>query len=51
MKETTTSSVPKLEGVREANEGAEGTWGDVIERKKGENDGSYFVGKVCGVLD
>ena len=46
MKETTTSSVPKLEGIREANEGADGTWGDVVEHKKNEDEEAYYVGKV-----
>jgi plasminogen activator inhibitor 1 RNA-binding protein len=51
MKENTTLSVPKLEGIREANEGADATWGDIVEHKKGEEEDAYFVGKVCGVLD
>jgi len=46
MKGTTTSVVPKLEGIREANEGAEATWGDVFEHKKGEDEDAYFVGKT-----
>jgi len=50
-KDTTTTSVPKLEGVREANEGAEGAWGDDVEHKKNEDDQAYFVGKVCSALD
>jgi len=44
MKDGTTSSVPKLEGVREANEGADDAWGDVVEHKKNEDDQAYFVG-------
>jgi plasminogen activator inhibitor 1 RNA-binding protein len=46
LKETTTSSVPQLEGIREANEGADGAWGDVVEHKKNEDEQAYFVGKV-----
>ncbi|KAI0257635.1 hypothetical protein BJV78DRAFT_1272579 [Lactifluus subvellereus] len=46
IKETTTSSIPKLEGVREANEGADDAWGDVIEHKRGEDDEAYYVGKT-----
>ena len=46
LKETTTSAVPKLEGIREANEGADGAWGDVVEHKKNEDEEAYFVGKV-----
>jgi plasminogen activator inhibitor 1 RNA-binding protein len=49
MKENTTSSVPKLEGVREANEGADDAWGDVVEHKKNEDDEAYYVGKVWWV--
>lgn len=44
LKDTTTASVPKLEGVREANEGADNVWGDVTEHKKNEDDVAYFVG-------
>lgn len=51
IKENTTSSVPKLEGVREANEGADDAWGDVVEHKKNEDDQAYYVGKVCWVRD
>ncbi|KAF8507175.1 hypothetical protein F5888DRAFT_1603475 [Russula emetica] len=46
LKETTTSSVPKLEGIREVNEGAEDAWGDVVEHKKNEDEDAYFVGKT-----
>jgi plasminogen activator inhibitor 1 RNA-binding protein len=46
LKETTTSSVPKLEGIREANEGADGAWNDVVEHKKNEDEDAYYVGKV-----
>jgi plasminogen activator inhibitor 1 RNA-binding protein len=46
MKENTTSSVPKLDGIREANEGADEAWGDVVEHKKNEDDQAYYVGKV-----
>jgi plasminogen activator inhibitor 1 RNA-binding protein len=51
MKDNTTTSVPKLEGVREANEGANDAWGDVVEHKKNEDDQAYYVGKVCWVRD
>jgi plasminogen activator inhibitor 1 RNA-binding protein len=47
MKDNATSSIPKLEVVREANEGADGAWGDVVEHKKNEDDQAYYVGKVC----
>ncbi|KAI9453998.1 hypothetical protein F5148DRAFT_448713 [Russula earlei] len=40
------SSIPKLEGVREANEGAEDAWGDVVEHKKNEDEQAYYVGKT-----
>jgi len=46
IKESTTLSVPKLEGVREANEGADDTWGDVIEHKRSEDEEAYYVGKT-----
>lgn len=46
LKETTTSTIPKLEGIREANEGADGDWDDVVKHKKNEDDQAYFVGKV-----
>jgi len=45
VKETTTTSVPKLEGIREANEGADNAWGDVVEHKRNDDDQAYFVGK------
>lgn len=47
QKETTTSAVPKLEDIREANEGADEAWGDVVEHKKNEDEEAYYVGKVC----
>jgi plasminogen activator inhibitor 1 RNA-binding protein len=52
LKETTNSSIPKLEGIRGANEGAEeDVWGNVVEHKNEEED-AYYVGKVCRrVLD
>lgn len=50
LKENTTPSVPKLEGIREANEGADNVWGDVTEHKKNEDEGAYYVGKVRWVL-
>lgn len=40
-----TSDIPKLEGVRGANEGAENTWGDVVEHKRNDDEQEYFVGK------
>jgi len=46
LKDDATSSIPKLEGIREANEGAEETWGDIVEHKKNEDDQAYFVGKT-----
>jgi plasminogen activator inhibitor 1 RNA-binding protein len=46
LKDTTTASVPKLEGIREANEGADGDWDDVVEHKKNEDEQAYYVGKV-----
>jgi plasminogen activator inhibitor 1 RNA-binding protein len=46
LKDTTTPTVPKLEGIREANEGADGAWNDVVEHKKNEDDQAYYVGKV-----
>jgi len=45
-KDTTESSIPKLEGVREANEGAEEAWGDIVEHKKNEDEEAYYVGKT-----
>jgi plasminogen activator inhibitor 1 RNA-binding protein len=51
LKDTTTTVVPKLEGVREANEGANDVWGDAVEHKKNEDDQAYYVGKVCWVRD
>jgi len=45
LKDNVTTSVPKLEGVREANEGADDVWGDIVERKKDEEGEAYFVGK------
>ncbi|KAF8216186.1 hypothetical protein K438DRAFT_1901859 [Mycena galopus ATCC 62051] len=39
------SAIPKLEGVRKANEGADGNiWKDVVALEKTEED-AYFVGK------
>lgn len=47
QKETTASSIPKLEGIRGANEGAEDeVWANVVEHKKNEEEDAYFVGKV-----
>lgn len=46
MKENEAASVPKLESVREANDGADDTWGDIVEHKRNEEEEAYFVGKV-----
>ncbi|KAJ7619075.1 hypothetical protein DFH06DRAFT_1341959 [Mycena polygramma] len=44
-KEKESSVVPKLEGVRQANEGADANiWKDVVALEKSEED-AYFVGK------
>jgi hypothetical protein len=52
LRETTTSSIPKLEGIRGANEGDEEVWGNVTEHKRNEDEEAYFVGKVRSwVLD
>lgn len=52
LKETTTSSIPKLEGIRGANEGDEEVWGNVVEQKRNEDEEAYYVGKVrCRILD
>lgn len=49
-KESEASLVPKLEGIRKANEGADDSiWKDVVALKKGEED-AYFAGKVCVTL-
>ncbi|KAJ7925832.1 hypothetical protein B0H13DRAFT_1862660 [Mycena leptocephala] len=45
QKEKESSVVPKLEGVRKANEGADANiWKDVVALEKSEED-AYFVGK------
>ncbi|KAJ7487651.1 hypothetical protein B0H11DRAFT_1103762 [Mycena galericulata] len=45
QKEKESSVVPKLEGIRKANEGADANiWKDVVALEKGEED-AYFVGK------
>lgn len=45
-KEKESSVVPKLEGVRKANEGADANiWKDVVALEKADED-AYFVGKV-----
>jgi hypothetical protein len=50
-KEQEASLVPKLEGVRKANEGADHElWKDVIELKKDESKDAYFVGKVGNLI-
>jgi plasminogen activator inhibitor 1 RNA-binding protein len=38
--------VPKLEGVRKANDGAEDIWRDAVPLKKDQQQDTYFVGKV-----
>jgi len=49
QKETTASSIPKLEGIRGANEGADDeVWANVVEHKKNEDEDAYFVGKSKG---
>ncbi|KAJ7181707.1 hypothetical protein C8R43DRAFT_941502 [Mycena crocata] len=46
QKEKESSVVPKLEGVRKANEGADANiWKDVVALEKSDED-AYFVGKV-----
>ncbi|KAJ7225473.1 hypothetical protein GGX14DRAFT_539526 [Mycena pura] len=45
QKEKESSVVPKLEGIRKANEGADGNiWKDAVALEKSEED-TYFVGK------
>ncbi|KAI0307730.1 hypothetical protein B0F90DRAFT_1676727 [Multifurca ochricompacta] len=46
LKENSASSIPKLEGVREANEGADSAWDDVIQPKKIDEEDAYYVGKT-----
>jgi plasminogen activator inhibitor 1 RNA-binding protein len=46
LKDNAAALVPKLEGVREANEGADDAWGDIVEHKRNEEEVAYFVGKV-----
>lgn len=47
QKETTASSIPRLEGIRGANEGDDDeVWANVVEHKKNEDEDAYFVGKV-----
>jgi plasminogen activator inhibitor 1 RNA-binding protein len=38
--------VPKLEGVRKANDGADDIWRDAVPLKKDQQQDTYFVGKV-----
>lgn len=41
------SLVPKLEGVRQANEGGDDSlWKDAVQLQKGDDEDAYFVGKV-----
>lgn len=41
------SLVPKLEGVRKANEGGDDSlWKDAVQLQKGEEEEAYFAGKV-----
>ncbi|KAF7310947.1 HABP4-PAI-RBP1 domain-containing protein [Mycena chlorophos] len=44
QKEKDSAAVPKLEGVRKVNDGAD-AWKDVVALEKGDTD-SYFVGKT-----
>ncbi|KAI0271368.1 hypothetical protein BC834DRAFT_859159 [Gloeopeniophorella convolvens] len=46
LKEAAAAAVPKLEGVREANEGDDDVWRDAVQRKKSEEEDAYFVGKT-----
>lgn len=41
------SNLPKIEGSRQANEGADNIWRDAVVLSKSEEDESYFIGKVC----
>lgn len=42
------SAIPKLENTRKANEGAgDDLWKDAVALSKNEEEGAYFVGKVC----
>jgi plasminogen activator inhibitor 1 RNA-binding protein len=42
------SVIPKLENTRKANEGAgDDLWKDSVPLSKNEEEGAYFVGKVC----
>lgn len=48
-KEKEDSLVPKLEGLRVANEGAkDDLWKDAVALEKGDED-AYFAGKVSGL--
>lgn len=40
------SAVPKLEGVRKANDGAEDVWKGVVPLTKNDEEVAYYVGKV-----
>lgn len=48
QKEAADAAIPKLEGVRQANEGAgDDLWKDAVPKeKKNEEEDAYFVGKV-----
>lgn len=41
------SAVPKLEGIRKANEGADDVWKGAVPLSKNEDEVSYYVGKAC----
>ena len=41
------SAIPKLEGIRKANEGADDIWRGAVPLSKNEGEGSYYVGKAC----
>lgn len=44
------AAVPKLETVRQANEGVdESLWKDAVPLTKSKEESDYFVGKVCVV--
>lgn len=40
------AAIPKLEGVRKANEGADDIWKGAVPLTKNEEEGTYYVGKV-----
>ena len=50
QKEKASDVVPKLENVRQANDGAENLFKDAIQVVKGGDEDSYFAGKVSSCL-